>query len=70
LICLLRNARDVNNAVEMGSSHNKGPNGGLEGGLTRDFERQEKSAQWMECLYGSSMRGTWRAGSFTGNPES
>ena len=56
--------------VEMGSSHNKGPTGGPGGGLTRDFERQEKSAQWMECLCGSSAKGSWREGSFTGNPES
>jgi len=54
----------------MGSSHNKGPTGGPGGGLTRDFERQEKSAQWMECLCGSSAKGSWREGSFTGNPES
>ena len=26
----------------MGNSHNKGPIGGPGGGLTRDFERQEK----------------------------
>jgi len=29
----------------MGNSHSKGPTGGPGGGLTRDFERQEKSAQ-------------------------
>jgi hypothetical protein len=32
-------------ALEMGNSHNKGRTGGPGGGLTRDFERQEKSAQ-------------------------
>jgi hypothetical protein len=43
----LRNPRDVKKkkAVEMGNPPNKCPIRGPGGGLTRDFERQEKSAQ-------------------------
>jgi hypothetical protein len=42
----------------------------LEGGsFTGDSGRQIRALE-MELLYGSSMRGTWREGSFTGNSES
>ena len=45
--------------------------GNLEGGsFTRNFERWMKGLKEMGIsLQGSSMRGTWREGSFTGDPR-
>jgi len=39
-----------------------------EGSFTEDSERQMRALE-MEHLYGSSVKGTWREGSFTGGPE-
>jgi len=39
-----------------------------EGSFTGDCERQMRALE-VERLYGSSVRGTWREGSFTGGPQ-
>jgi len=39
------------------------------GSSTADFEIWLKGALYVECLCGSSVKGTWREGSFAGEPE-
>jgi hypothetical protein len=57
-------------ALEMGISFHRGLAGGPGGGgsFTGDSEREIRALE-MELLYGSSVKGTWREGSFTGSPE-
>ena len=70
--CSLRTPRYsmYEKGLETGISLHRGPVGELQGGLLyRGLWETRKRRLWKRCvpLYGSSMRGTWRVGSFTGN---
>jgi len=59
-------------ALETGNSLHRGPVGenGRGGAFTGDSEKQlEKGSLNAASLYWSSIRGTWRGDSFTGNAE-
>ena len=58
-------------AVDMGISVHSGPIGELGvGSFNRDLERCMKEGSGNRAsLCGSSMRGTWMGGFFTGDPE-